>query len=91
MDSRTSRLLPPAERFYVGCTDDDRRELDRLLRNLCSEPRINNLTTFAFPVPPAILTLFRDGRFWIVFHLPNAVQLTVLNIGRAGSKPQFRG
>ncbi|MBI5289919.1 MAG: hypothetical protein HY873_13180 [Chloroflexi bacterium] len=87
MDSRTSRLLPPAETFYVACPEEDRRELDRVLRNLCQDPKVNNQTTFVFAVPPVILSLFRDGRFWIVYHLPNNGELSVLNIGRPPNRP----
>lgn len=86
MDSRTSRLMGPAERFYVSVTDDDRREIDRIIHNLCADPTINNKTTFVFSVPPAILSLYSDGRFWIVYHLPTSLELRVMNIGAPGEK-----
>ena len=86
MDSRTSRLLSPAERFYLSAVDEERRELDRIIRNLCTDPTINNRTTFVFSAPPAILSLYSDGRFWIMYHLPNSTDLRVMNIGHAGEK-----
>ncbi len=86
MDSRTSRLLSPAERFYVAASDAERVELDRIIHNLCADPTINNRTTFLFSVPPAILSLYSDSRFWVMYHLPNATELRVMNIGRPGDR-----
>ena len=83
IDSRRAKLHRPAEDFYVGCNPDDRAELDRVIRNLCLDSQINNRTTYAFAMPPAIFVLYRDARFWIVFHLPNADSLVIYNIGHA--------
>lgn len=87
MDSRTSRLLSPAERFYVGASDEDRREIDRIVNNLAVDPTVNNQTTFFLSVPPVILSVYSDGRFWVVYHLPDSFELRVMNIGHAGTKP----
>ena len=87
MDSRTSRYQRSAEAFLVGASAADRREIERIVRNLCVDPFVNNKTVFWLPYPPAILNVYRDSRYWIAFHLPENGRLSVLNIGHASSPP----
>ncbi|MGH2608677.1 MAG: hypothetical protein ACRDHF_06255 [Tepidiformaceae bacterium] len=87
---RTEKLLPSAEAFYAEANEEDRAELKRIVRNLCQDPTTNNRTTFAFPVPPAIMTLYADDRFWVLYHLPNGDELNVVAFGRAGDKVRIR-
>lgn len=87
MASRTERLLGPAREFYVGASDSDRRELDRIIHNLTVDPLVDQKMKFVFSVPPAIMTLYQDGRFWIVYRLPDGDSLLIYNIGRASSRP----
>lgn len=84
MDSRTSRLSKKAEAFYVSASAPDRAEIDRLLRNLCVDPWVNHRNKFVLMYPPAVLTLYSDTRFRIIYHLPDADTLKVLVIAPAG-------
>ena len=83
---RTSILKAPAEEFYASCNAEDRAEIVRIVGNLCADPKVNNRTVFVLPLPPVILSVYRDARFWIAFRLPNGNELEVLNIGRPGER-----
>lgn len=76
--------MTKAEAFYVNASAPDRAEIDRLLHNLCLDPRVNHRTTFVLSYPPAILTLYSDSRFRIIYGLPDAETLKVYIIAPAG-------
>lgn len=86
---RTEELSSFAEKRYVELEADDRDAIDRIIRQLCDDPAINNETVFAFSVPPIILRLYQDERFHVVFELPHNEALRIHGIGRAGDKVEF--
>lgn len=67
---------------------DDRQEIARIIDNvLCVDPWIDGKSKIDFPVYPAILTLYTDGKYWIVYHLVGNTVLHIFNIGYAKDPP----
>ena len=81
---RTPTLKRPAEEFYASCDQRERQELQRIINNICEDPRVNNRTIFVLSLPPAIISVYRDATYWIAFRLSNAESLEVHNIARRG-------
>lgn len=83
------RLFAAAERFLINATADERQELARIIDQiLCYDPWIDNKTKIAFPLPPAILTLYADGKYWIMYHVVKNTEIRIWNIGYAHEPPK---
>jgi hypothetical protein len=84
-------LLRPAVRFLESLKEDaDRNEVRRLLDIIAVDPFWDQRTKFPFPVPPAIVSMYRSDRFKIVYHVINSSRINVWAIGFAEDKPQIR-
>ena len=81
---RTATLKRPAEEFYASCDPHEREELQRIIHNICADPKVNNRTIFVLSLPPAIISVYRDANYWVAFRLSNAESLEVHNIARRG-------
>ena len=79
-----ARLLSSAERFIFEATAEERREIARIIdRILCFDPWIDNKTKIAFSVPPAVLALYADGQYWILYRVVKNTVISIWNIGYA--------
>ena len=77
-------LLSSAERFLFEATADERQEIARIIdRVLCYDPWIDNKTKLAFSVPPAVLALYADAKYWILYRVVGNTKLSIWNIGYA--------
>ena len=88
MADREPCYLPPASRAFEEASSEDQQELDRIVRNLCENPWIDPPVKVAFLVPPAVVTLYNDGTYWVVYHLPDNRTLQVWMIGKATDDPR---
>ena len=65
-------FLPPARQFYdTTAAPDERREIDRIIRLICSDPYVDGDKKESFPYPPAAPVLYHDGRFYVVYDYEN--------------------
>lgn len=87
---RTAKLLPGAQEFYNQASPNERIALKLIVDGLCRNPAVDNKTTFAVLVGPAIMTLYADGTWWVLFHLPNDTDLDVMAFGLPGDKVRIR-
>lgn len=84
-----ARLYTSARAFlHDEATEQERQEVGRIIDQLlCYDPWIDNRTKIAFPMPPAILTLYANNDFWILYHIANNTTIRIWNIGRATDRP----
>jgi len=82
-------LLPPARRFLESLEGADLREVQRLLDIIAQDPFWDNETKVPFPVPPAIVSIYDNGRFRIIYHLLNSHVIRIWAIGRSGTNPNI--
>lgn len=76
-------LRNPARFFYEAASEDEQDELDRIIVNICRDPRVDEEVKFVLPAPPAVLNIYSDKRFWVVYHQLNNWTISILNIGYA--------
>ena len=70
-------LRKPARFFYEAASEDEQDELDRIIVNICRDPRVDEEVKFVFPAPPAVLNIYSDKR--VLGRLPSAQQLDDLD------------
>ncbi len=66
---------------YDAASAGEQDELDRIITNICADPRVDDEVKFVFPVPPVMLTIYSDMRFWVVYHQLNNWTISIVNIG----------
>ncbi len=84
---REAFYRPSAARAFEQLDEDDQRELDRIVQNICINPYIQAPLKVAFPMPPVILTLYNDGAYWVLYHLPTNTRVDIFMIGVAPKAP----
>ena len=84
----TEELSRFAEDWYVAASPEDRSLIDAIVADLCESPEFDNVKVFAFSRPPAILSLYKDEQFFIVF-TRNSTALQIMGIGKAGDEVSF--
>ena len=82
-------FLPRARRDYDALHPFDQAEIDRLVESLCDDPSSDGVLKFDFPLPPAILRLYDDGNWSIVYNVvaPSVVQLWTIAPSVPGRPP----
>jgi hypothetical protein len=84
---REAVFRPSAARAFEEADADDQEELDRIIRNICIDPAIQAPFKVPLMMPPAVLTLYNDGAYWILYHLPNNTTVDVWMVGKAPEPP----
>jgi hypothetical protein len=76
-------LLKTAQKFLdEDVTPGERKHLVEVLEQICNDPVVDGITKFYFPVPPVVVTLYREPEWWIVYYSPRDNVLHIINIGR---------
>jgi len=79
-----ANLFKAAERFLLGANEEERQEVARIIDSvLCYDPYIDLHCKIRFDVPPVVVSMYQDERFWIVYHIVKNTQIDIWNIGRA--------
>lgn len=76
-------LFGPAVQFIDSLDAPQRLEVASLLELIKVDPEIDDRHKFAFPVPPAIATLWSDSRYWVVYKVVDPTRTNIWNIGHA--------
>jgi len=87
LGSFDARLLSPARRFLESAAPEVQKEVARIIEQLlCFDPYIDNKTKISFAVPPAILALYSDGTYWVLYRISRNTEIIIWNIGLASDK-----
>jgi hypothetical protein len=87
MSDREAVAKISARESYEALDRDDQQALDRIIRNICEEPYIDPPVKVAFPVPPAVVILYNDREYWVVYHIADNRTIEVWNVGKAPVDP----
>lgn len=85
-------FLPGARRAYDELAREEREQVDRLVELLCTDPRVDGVRTFDFPVPPAIFRLFHNGKWAVIYNVtaPFVIQIWTIARSEPGRRPRLR-
>jgi hypothetical protein len=72
-----------AQESYEALSRKDQQALDRIVGLLCIDPYIDPPVKTKFDVPPAVITLYNDLKYWVVYHLTSNRTIEIWNVGRA--------
>jgi hypothetical protein len=88
MADREAVAKRSARESYKALGQKDQQALDRIVRNLCADPNIDAPVKTKFDVPPAVVNLYNDLEYWVVYRLPDNRTVEVWNVGKAPSVPK---
>lgn len=88
MADREPFFFGPARRIFESASLEDQQGYDRIIRLLCLDPWIDLPVKIKFDVPPAVVSLYHDTQYWVVYHLPDNVTLNVWMIGKSPDAPK---
>lgn len=81
------RVAPRVRDLVANLPPEDRARFDQKLATLCANPYLDNLTRFALPYPPVVLSLYQDGPFRIIYRVVNNAVVDLLNLDTAPYVP----
>lgn len=77
-----------ARESYESLSREDQQAIDRIIRNICDDPYIDDTPIkSSFLVAPAVVTLYNDCEYWIVYHIVDNKTVEVWNVGKAPVEP----
>jgi hypothetical protein len=80
----SAKITDPAERFLEGATAKEREEIAHIIDSiLCYDPYVDGHHKIPISIPPAVVTLYFDERFWIIYHIVRNTEIRIWNIGHA--------
>jgi hypothetical protein len=82
MADRVAVAKLAAKESFEAMSRQDQQALDRIVRNLCEDPTIAAPLKVKFDVPPAVVNLYNDLDYWVVYHLPDNRTVEVWNVGK---------
>ncbi|MEX2246321.1 MAG: hypothetical protein WEC75_06510 [Dehalococcoidia bacterium] len=74
-------LLEPARGFYDMADAALQEKIDRIVRNICTDPFVDLQVKFAFPFPPYTPILYVEDDLYAVYDFENNWTLAIWNIG----------
>jgi len=84
-------LLKTAQKFLdERVSSSERRHLVEVLEQICSDPVVDGVTKFYFPVPPVVVRLYKEKGWWIIYYIPRDNVIHVINIGRVTERVSVR-
>ncbi len=88
------KLLKPALRFLdEQANSSERQQIVEIIDKICADPQAtypDGTTKFYFPALPAILTIYKEDDWWIIYHKATEFLLHIIHIGRISEKPHIR-
>ena len=84
------KLLKPALRFLDELANSsERQQIIEIIDKICADPQAtypDGKTKFYFRALPAILTLYKEDAWWIIYHKATESLLHIIHIGRIYEK-----
>ncbi len=81
-------LLKTALKFLdEQVTLEERKHLVEVLERIRNEPLVDGVTKFYFQAPPAVFTIYKEVKWWIVYYSPRENVIHIINIGRITETP----
>ncbi len=84
-------LLRTALKFLdEQVTADERKHLVEILEKIRNAPLVDSINKFYYLAAPAVFTIYKEPKWWIIYYSPRDEVLHIINIGRITEPTDIR-